>query len=258
MLHGLRAKVCHRWLLRKNQWEREEEEEGWAWCGIPPPSVGGSCSSQQQERILQHFLGSFPSSPATDIPCLRWLLPAEFPLGAEDPAAHVSHFTLAGTEQQELQKLQVTKKRAADSLGVFLGTRILVEISPAPKLCAHTIKIAIKALQVHQFVWVTEEPEQQIQPQHLPWATSCCSQCPEQAAFHIPGFMGGKRWQQDGPAQTPIPHLFVTHLQSPPAFLGLPKEGNTTTLSEIKAQTSVGKIQFQQKISLGCYLKATE
>lgn len=128
----------------------------------------GSCSSQQQERILQHFLGSFLSSPAADIPCLHRLLPAEFPLGAEDPAAHVSHFTLAGTEQQELQKLQVPKKRAADSLGVFLGTRILMEISPAPKFCAHTIKIAIKALQVHQFVWVTEEPEQQIQPQHLP------------------------------------------------------------------------------------------
>lgn len=70
--------------------------------------------------------------------------------------------------------------------------------------------------------------------------------------------MCGERWQQEGPAQTTIPNLFVTDQQPPPAFLVLPKEANTAMLFQIKAQIPVCKIQSQQKIWLGCYLKTTE
>lgn len=70
--------------------------------------------------------------------------------------------------------------------------------------------------------------------------------------------MGGERWQQEGPSQTTIQNLFVTDQQPPPAFLVLPKEANTAMLFQIKAQIPVCKIQSQQKIWLGCYLKTTE
>lgn len=136
-----------------------------------------SCSSSRG-KIPQQLLGSFLSSPALTFPgsCQNSLLELMVLL-------HISHFTAAGAEQQELQKLQ-SLKRAADSLGVLLGMIIPYGNQPWSQiLCPHNE--GINRGTAGPSVWVTEEPEQQIQPQHFPWSGNFLL-LPMHAAFDIP------------------------------------------------------------------------
>lgn len=135
-----------------------------------------SCSSSRG-KIPQQLLGSFLSSPALTFPgsCQNSLLELMVLL-------HISHFTAAGAEQQELQKLQ-SLKRAADSLGVLLGMIILMGISPDPKFCAHTMKGSIEALQVHQFGWQKNQSSKSNHSTSPEVETFCCSQCTQLLIF---------------------------------------------------------------------------
>lgn len=93
------------------------------------------------------------------------------------------------------------------------------ELGKKLKYCAQIIKTSIKALQV----WVTGEPEQQVQPQHLPEPISAAHSAQSEQLLKFLDLWVGKGGSRMA-AQTPIPHLFVTDQQSAPAFLVLPNE----------------------------------
>lgn len=195
-----------------------------SWCGIPPPSVGSSCSSSTGTDP-QHSL----SPPAPDIPaptgsCQNSLLELLILL-------HISLSPRLGLSSRSCKSCK-SLKRAADSLGVLLGMLILMETSPDPKFLPINERIDPGTAGA---VWGQKKQSSKSNPA-LPLST-----------LDIPGFMAGKRWQQDGPAQTPIPNLFVADQQSLLLSLSFQRRETQQRCFKSKLKSQFVKFSFNKR-----------